>query len=196
MMKTIPRIAFFLAFSAAILVITTKPSSADEPPAAAPAAAAPAAAAPAAPAAPAAAPAPALTNVELTARLADVEAYVTNSQPKAPTLATTSGPGHNAWMMTSSALVLFMTLPGLALFYGGLVRRKNMLSVMAQCLGCAGLVTFLWWLVGYSLVFGKGGALGGLLGEHAVRVLERRRLRAQRRLRRTGCRRTCSRCTS
>src|SRR6185436_14587110 len=119
MMKTIPRIAFFLALSAALLVITTKPSSADEPPAAAPAAAAPAAAAPAAPAA------PALTNVELTARLADVEAYVTNSQPKSPTLATTSGPGHNAWMMTSAALVLFMTLPGLALFYGGLVRRKN-----------------------------------------------------------------------
>ena len=50
-------------------------------------------------------------------------------------------------MMTSSALVLFMTLPGLALFYGGLVRRKNVLSVMAQCLGCAGLVTILWWLV-------------------------------------------------
>ena len=107
---------------------------------------------------------------ELTARLADVEAYVTNSQPKSPTLATTSGPGHNAWMMTSSALVLFMTLPGLALFYGGLVRRKNILSVMAQCLGCAGLVTFLWWLVGYSFVFGKGGALGALLGRHAVRV--------------------------
>ncbi len=157
MTKTIPRIALFLAFSAAILVITTRPSSADEPPAAAPAAAAPAAA----PAAPAA---PALTNAELTARLADVEAYVTNSQPKAPTLATTSGPGHNAWMMTSAALVLFMTLPGLALFYGGLVRRKNMLSVMAQCLGCAGIVTFLWWLVGYSFVFGKGGALGGVLG--------------------------------
>ena len=69
--------------------------------------------------------------------------------------------GDNAWMMTSSALVLFMTLPGLALFYGGLVRRKNVLSVLAQCLGCAGLVTFLWWLIGYSLVFGKGGAVAG-----------------------------------
>ena len=160
MTKTIPRIALFLAFSAAILVITTRPSSADEPPAAAAPAAAPAAPA-AAPAAPAV---PALTNAELTARLADVEAYVTNGQPKAPTLATTSGPGHNAWMMTSSALVLFMTLPGLALFYGGLVRRKNILSVMAQCLGCAGIVTFLWWLVGYSFVFGKGGALVSILG--------------------------------
>ncbi len=63
------------------------------------------------------------------------------------------GPGHNAWMMTSAALVLFMTLPGLALFYGGLVRSKNVLSVLAQCLGIAGLVTILWWLCGYSLVF-------------------------------------------
>ncbi len=57
--------------------------------------------------------------------------------------------GDNAWMMTSSALVLFMTLPGLALFYGGLVRSKNVLSVLAQCLGIAGLVTILWWAVGY-----------------------------------------------
>ncbi len=45
-----------------------------------------------------------------------------------------AGPGHNGWMMTATALVLFMTLPGLALFYGGLVRRKNVLSVLAQCL--------------------------------------------------------------
>ena len=66
-----------------------------------------------------------------------------------------SGPGHNAWMMASTALVLFMTLPGLALFYGGLVRKKNVLSVCAQCLACSGLVTILWWAVGYSLVFGK-----------------------------------------
>jgi Amt family ammonium transporter len=57
--------------------------------------------------------------------------------------------------MTSTALVLFMTLPGLALFYGGLVRKKNVLSVMAQCLGCAGIVTILWWAFGYSLIFGK-----------------------------------------
>src|SRR3569833_771057 len=96
--------------------------------------------------------APAPTPAELAARVADLEAYVTNGTPKA---LITSGPGHNAWMMTSAALVLFMTLPGLALFYGGLVRRKNILSVMAQCLGCAGLVTILWWAFGYSLVFGK-----------------------------------------
>ncbi|MCX6932742.1 MAG: ammonium transporter [Verrucomicrobia bacterium] len=57
--------------------------------------------------------------------------------------------------MTSAALVLFMTLPGLALFYGGLVRRKNVLSVLAQCLGITGLVTIMWWAFGYSFVFGK-----------------------------------------
>jgi Amt family ammonium transporter len=55
--------------------------------------------------------------------------------------------------MICAALVLFMTLPGLALFYGGLVRRKNVLSVMAQCFGIAGLVTILWWLCGYSIAF-------------------------------------------
>jgi Amt family ammonium transporter len=58
-------------------------------------------------------------------------------------------------MMTSAALVLFMTLPGLALFYGGLVRKKNALSVLAQCFGITGLVAILWWAFGYSLVFGK-----------------------------------------
>ncbi len=89
------------------------------------------------------------SEADLATRVADLEAYVKNGQPRSMT--TTSGPGHNAWMMTSTALVLFMTLPGLALFYGGLVRRKNVLSVMAQCLGCAGLVTILWWAVGYSL---------------------------------------------
>jgi Amt family ammonium transporter len=87
-------------------------------------------------------------------RLAALEAYVTNSDP-GKSLTGVPGPGHNAWMMTSAALVLFMTLPGLALFYGGLVRRKNVLSVLAQCLGIAGLVTILWWAFGYSLVFGK-----------------------------------------
>jgi Amt family ammonium transporter len=98
--------------------------------------------------------------VDLETRVADLEAYLTNGAPKALTVA---GPGHNAWMMTSAALVLFMTLPGLALFYGGLVRRKNILSVMAQCLGCAGLVTILWWACGYSLCFSKGSPfLGGL----------------------------------
>ncbi|HEY0550168.1 MAG TPA: ammonium transporter [Verrucomicrobiae bacterium] len=96
-------------------------------------------------------------------RLADLEAYVNNAarQTNAPSKIAGPGPGHNAWQMTSTALVLFMTLPGLALFYGGLVRKKNVLSVMAQCLGIAGLVTILWWICGYSLSFGAGNAFIG-----------------------------------
>jgi ammonium transporter, Amt family len=102
-------------------------------------------------------------------RVADLEAYVNNAarganaaDAKVATKIAGPGPGHNAWMMTSSALVLFMTLPGLALFYGGLVRRKNVLSVLAQCLGIAGLVTVLWWAVGYSFAFAPGNPfLGG-----------------------------------
>jgi Amt family ammonium transporter len=96
-------------------------------------------------------------------RLAALEAYVNNGDP-GKALTGVAGPGHNGWMMVSAALVLFMTLPGLALFYGGLVRRKNVLSVLAQCLGIAGLVTILWWAVGYSLVFGTSfgsGLFGG-----------------------------------
>jgi Amt family ammonium transporter len=103
-------------------------------------------------------------------RVADLEAYVNNSargadSANARVVSNVSGPGpaSNAWMMTCAALVLFMTLPGLALFYGGLVRAKNVLSVLAQCLGIAGLVTILWWLVGYSLVFSRGSPfIGGL----------------------------------
>lgn len=96
-------------------------------------------------------------------RVADIEAYFNNvdrpsgdaSKIKVP------GPGHNAWQMISTALVLFMTLPGLALFYGGLVRSKNVLSILAMCLGVAGLVTILWWAVGYSLTFSGGNAFIG-----------------------------------
>jgi Amt family ammonium transporter len=113
-------------------------------------------------------PAAAPAQADLATRVADLEAYVTNGAPKA---LITSGPGHNAWMMTSTALVLFMTLPGLALFYGGLVRRKNVLSVLAQCFGCAGVVTILWWAVGYSLVFAPGSSvLGGLKFAHLAGV--------------------------
>jgi ammonium transporter, Amt family len=90
-------------------------------------------------------------------RVADLEAYVNNGARVAKeSKVQGAGPGHNAWMMVCAALVLFMTLPGLALFYGGLVRGKNVLSVMAQCLGLAGVVTLLWWLVGYSFAFCPG----------------------------------------
>ncbi len=96
-------------------------------------------------------------------RVADIEAYMNNGArtPDVASKVAGPGPGHNAWQMTSTALVLFMTLPGLALFYGGLVRKKNVLSVLAQCMGIAGLVTILWWAVGYSLSFGSGNAFIG-----------------------------------
>ncbi len=98
-------------------------------------------------------------------RVADIEAYMNNvgRTPDVASKVPGPGPGHNAWQMTSTALVLFMTLPGLALFYGGLVRRKNVLSVMAQCLGIAGLVTILWWVCGYSLSFSSGSSFLGNL---------------------------------
>src|SRR5690349_4007934 len=114
-------------------------------------------------------------------RVADLEAYVNNGtrgadttnnvssklgsyDEKSNSFAPNPGPGANAWQMTSAALVLFMTLPGLALFYGGLVRRKNVLSVMAQCLFITGMVSILWWICGYSLVFHNGGKFFGGLG--------------------------------
>jgi ammonium transporter, Amt family len=120
------------------------------------------------------APAPSLDQ-----RVSSLEAYVINGDPtaalkdkdgKIPAGLTTPtsavpGPGHNGWMMASSALVLFMTLPGLFLFYGGLVRRKNVLSVVAQCFGIAGLVTILWVVCGYSLVFADGtDMIKGIVG--------------------------------
>jgi Amt family ammonium transporter len=73
--------------------------------------------------------------------------------------------GDTAWMLTSSALVLMMTLPGLALFYGGLVRSKNVLSILMQCLVSAGLMGVLWVVVGYSLAFGEGNAFVGDFGK-------------------------------
>jgi Amt family ammonium transporter len=71
--------------------------------------------------------------------------------------------GDNAWMLISAALVLLMTAPGLALFYGGLVRRKNILATMMQSFAMMGLITLVWAVVGYSLAFGHGNAfIGGL----------------------------------
>ena len=73
-------------------------------------------------------------------------------------------PGDTAWMLTSSALILLMTLPGLALFYGGLVRTKNILSVLMQCMITAAVIGVLWVIVGYSLAFDEGNAFVGGLG--------------------------------
>jgi len=119
-------------------------------------------------------------------RLESIEAYFQNTDPTAPYrdtngnftvtftngsyivntnlmnstggIASYPGAGHNAWLLTSTAFVLFMTLPGLALFYGGLVRRKNVLSVLAQCFLITGLVTILWVICGYSQIFAGTGA--------------------------------------
>jgi Amt family ammonium transporter len=120
-------------------------------------------------------------------RVAAIEAYFQNGDPTAgfkdtngnqnvqwPPIINTSltnsigsvagypGAGHNAWLLTSTALVLFMTLPGLALFYGGLVRRKNVLSVLAQCFLITGLVTILYVICGYGMIFGGAGSAAGM----------------------------------
>ena len=145
-----------LTLAAGLLLGTDSTIAADPPPA--PAAAAPAKADP-----------PKPKDPSLEERIADLEAYINNvarpsaSNTNVATKIAGAGPGHNAWQMTSTALVLFMTLPGLALFYGGLVRKKNVLSVMAQCLGIAGLVTILWWICGYSLSFAAGSPFLGNL---------------------------------
>ncbi|MBI3581509.1 MAG: ammonium transporter [Nitrospinae bacterium] len=118
-------------------------SFADAPPPAPPAGGAPASAAPAAaptPAQPAAAPA----------------------APAAPSAKDVNS-GDNAWMLTSSALVLMMTVPGLALFYGGLVRRKNVLATLMQSFIAVGVITVQWVVIGYSLSFGPD--VKGIIGD-------------------------------
>ncbi|MBT4599386.1 MAG: ammonium transporter [Methylococcales bacterium] len=72
--------------------------------------------------------------------------------------------GNTAWILTSTALVLFMTLPGLSLFYAGLVRSKNVLTVLMQCFSIACLVSVLWLLGAYSFIFTDGGVLNGFIG--------------------------------
>jgi ammonium transporter, Amt family len=138
--------------------------------------------------APAPAAAPAAPTPTLEQRVAGLEAYFGNGDasaalkgadgtvPEGLTMATVgvSGPGHNAFMMVCAALVLFMTLPGLALFYGGLVRRKNVLSVLAQCLGITGLVAILWWAFGYSMVFADGeDMIKGFVGNLNFKFLDK-----------------------
>ena len=108
---------------------------------------------------------PAKADPTIDQRVADLEAYVNNvargadaADAKVKSNVSGAGPGHNAFQMVCAALVLFMTLPGLFLFYGGLVRKKNILSVVAQCFGIAGMVTLMWWAFGYSFVFGDGSS--------------------------------------
>jgi len=117
----------------------------------------------AAPTTPAGAPATAAQAAPSTAPAAAAPAA-----PPAPTAPTVVGfdkvnSGDTAWMLTSTALVLMMTVPGLALFYGGMVRKKNVLATLMQSFAITCLVTVLWWLVGYSLAFTPGSTrfLGG-----------------------------------
>jgi Amt family ammonium transporter len=177
--KTMKRILLTLALIATIALgaFTSRADDTNAPAAAATNAVA-AAAAPATNAPP---PPPA----SLDQRVASLEAYISNGDPTAPlkdtngNITVTSpimsslsnslgstyvypGPGHNAWLLTSTALVLFMTLPGLALFYGGLVRRKNVLSVLAQCFLITGLVTILYVICGYGMIFGGAGGAAAM----------------------------------
>ncbi len=87
--------------------------------------------------------------------------YAQAALPAAPPVVDT---GDTAWIIAATALVLFMTLPGLALFYAGLVRSKNVLSILMQCFAITGVVSLLWLAVGYSLVFTDGGAAQGFIG--------------------------------
>jgi ammonium transporter, Amt family len=80
--------------------------------------------------------------------------------------------GSTAWMLTSTALVLLMTLPGLALFYGGLVRTRNVLSVLMQCFALCCVISLIWVAFGYSLAFGEGSALIGGLANAWMRGVE------------------------
>ncbi|MYM66104.1 ammonium transporter [Pseudoduganella sp. FT55W] len=135
-------VSILFALAAPVYAQDAKPAEAPAAAAAAPAASAPAAAPEAAPAAAPAAAAPA----------APAEAA-----PAAPT----PQKGDTAWMMVSTLLVILMTIPGLALFYGGLVRSKNMLSILMQVFMVFALIIVLWCIYGYSLAFTEGNAFYG-----------------------------------
>ena len=96
-----------------------------------------------------------LAGIAALAAPAFAQASGDSAAPTAPYLVDASqiSTGDTAWMLTSTAFVLLMTLPGLALFYGGMVRKKNLLSTMAQSFAIACLVTVLWVVIGYSLAF-------------------------------------------
>ena len=142
MKKLLSSLALGLALvmgSGFVLAQTAAPAPAASAPAAAASEAKPAEAAPAAPAAAVAAPA----------------------APAAPAAAPTPNKGDTAWMTVATALVIFMTIPGLALFYGGLVRSKNMLSVLMQVFVVSCLIYVLWAVYGYTLAFGGDGTFFG-----------------------------------
>ncbi|WP_375162710.1 ammonium transporter [Mesorhizobium sp. Mes31] len=104
------------------------------------------------------------------AALGTVAAFAQEAAPAAAAAAPAAAPtpvldtGNTAWMLTSTALVLMMTIPGLALFYGGMVRKKNVLATVMQSFAITCLVTVLWFMFGYSLAFSDGGGMNSYLG--------------------------------
>ena len=106
---------------------------------------------------------PAPSEVTMTAEAAAPPAAAAPTDPQVVTFDKISA-GDTAWMLTSTALVLMMTIPGLALFYAGMVRKKNVLSTLMQSFAITCLVSVLWWIIGYSLAFTRGSTalLGGL----------------------------------
>ena len=116
---------------------------------------------------------------------ASLEQRVTRLEQAAPnTVPSPINAGDNAWMLVSSALVLMMTAPGLILFYGGLVRSKNVLGTMMHSLILMALVSALWMVFGYSMAFGEGNAFVGQSA--SLFPAPRRRRRAEPGLRRHG----------
>ncbi len=149
MNKTMNRIGKVALASLPALLALGAVALAQDASTAAPAADAAATAAPAAAAAAAAAPA--------AAAAAPAVAAAAAAAPKIDT-------GDTAWMLTSTVLVLMMTIPGLALFYGGMVRKKNVLATLAQSFGATCIITVLWMVIGYSLAFTDGGANNAWIG--------------------------------
>ncbi|CAM5427569.1 ammonium transporter [Mycolicibacterium aubagnense] len=96
--------------------------------------------------------------------LAATVAYAQEAAPAAAAPTPTLDTGNTAWMLTSTALVLMMTIPGLALFYAGMVRKKNLLATVMQSFAICCLVTVLWFVAGYSLAFSDGGSLNAYVG--------------------------------
>ena len=169
MKQLLALIAFFGAISVSFVALAADgDGKAGDAKAAAPAAAAPAAPAPSTPPpAAAATPAPAPAAAAPAAAEAP-KADAAAAAPPAPTSPQLVGvdkinSGDTAWMLTSTALVLLMTIPGLALFYGGMVRKKNVLATLMQSFAITCLVTVLWVIAGYSLAFMPGGSFIGSL---------------------------------
>ena len=99
-----------------------------------------------------------------TRRLVTAALVVATAMLPAHAFANDLNAANTSWILTSTALVLFMTIPGLSLFYGGLVRSKNVLSVLMQCFAITCLASIIWLVVGYSLAFGDGGSANAYIG--------------------------------